>query len=349
LFEKVDPAAVLLADERRVGLYGGMLHAARRRGRLTMVIPYALSDLPDMVLPRKDKPDHYVDRRPYRLIKAWIRRRHPDQVYESEVGPLLFYPAVETLVLASLGILPPKPWVIGGGWADVVGLIGEADRRRFVEQGAPPQKMIVTGQPSLDVLYETWQRKDDLCQRLAVDYGLDGDKPFVVFAVPQLGEHKITGWEEHWAANMAVTETLAATGANVLLSLHPRSDPEQYAFLEDRFGVHILREPLSEALPAADIFVATYSSTVRWAVLLRIPAIVVDYGWFGYTFFDHFEGVIKVNDHAKLAPVLKKMLGDLAYYERLQALQADTSQEITMFDGQAVRRIVDLIEERIEQ
>jgi hypothetical protein len=112
--------------------------------------------------------------------------------------------------------------------------------------------------------------------------------------------------------------------------------------------VHILKESLREVLPAADLFVATYSSTVRWAVLLRIPGIVVDYGWFGYTFFDHFEGVIKVNRHDQLAPVLKEMLGSPAYYQRLQELQAAASEEIMVFDGQAVRRIVDLVEERIE-
>ena len=70
---------------------------------------------------------------------------------------------------------------------------------------------------------------------------------------------------------------LARSGASLLISLHPKSSRASYEAFVSQFGAKIVDRPLFEILPAADVFVAgAYSSTVRWAMALDIPAVNMD-------------------------------------------------------------------------
>ena len=51
---------------------------------------------------------------------------------------------------------------------------------------------------------------------------------------------------------------------HVLVSLHPSVTYEGMKYLEKR-GVTIVKEDISELIPLCDIFVASVSSTIRWA------------------------------------------------------------------------------------
>src|SRR5262249_35532508 len=131
--------------------------------------------------------------------------------------------------------------------------------------------------------------------------------------------------------------------AAVLLSLHPKSDPAAYRFLEAEFGARLLDQSLREVLPAADVFVGTYSSTVRWAVLLGVPTVVVDFYGFDYDIFDHFPGLVKVTDRALLAPTLKRLVDNPLYARELREGQRRAAPSVAPFDGRACRRLIDLV------
>ena len=168
-------------------------------------------------------------------------------------------------------------------------------------------------------------------------------KKLIICAVPPLAEAGILDWPRHWQEIRFLVSSLAQTGANVLLSLHPKSDARQYRFLEQEFRGHLLREPLRESLPAADLFVTYSSSTVRWAVMLGIPTVLVDFYGLNYTIYDHLAGVVKVTDRTALLSVFGQVLEDHNYYDYLKSEQKKAAQYVARFDGQATQRIIDLI------
>ncbi len=343
LFDQYDPVAVLLTGDRNLGIEAGVIRVAREKDRRRIVVTFAHSGRDDVALSRKEDPIYRMDARSQGILKRWIQRRYPDQIYQSQHGALLFFTPVTTIMLGRMNMLPPNPWTIGGGYSDAVTLIGEEDRERYIDMGVAAEKLVVTGQPSLDPLYRAACQVAALRESLIKKYGLDSAKKLLVCGVPQLAEHGIVDWATHWQEIRFLVAALAQTGSNVLLSLHPKSQPEQYRFLEGEYGVKLLQGPLGEILPVADVFTATFSSTVRWAVLLGIPTLVFDFYGFNFDIYDHLKGVVKVTDKALLGSTLCRMLDDQAYYEQLRHDQLQAAQHIALFDGQANRHIIDLI------
>ncbi len=343
LFDQVQPAALLLAGDRHLGVEPAFLRVAGERGCFRLIVPFAYSSKEGVAGLRKDQPIYDVASPPQWLLKQVLRWCYPDQVYQSAYGTLFCYPPVTILALAALGMLSTNPWVMGAGLSDMMAVFGEEDYHRALQDGVPASKLVITGQPALDTLYQTARATPHLISRVGATYHLEPQRPRIICSVPQLAEHDWFDWPRHWEEVRFLVGALVATGAHVLLSLHPKSDPAQYRFLESEYGAHLLREPLREVLPVADLFVATYSSTVRWAVLLGIPTVVVDFYDFHFDIYDHLGGVLVVNKKPLLVRVLRSVLEDPPFYAYLQRQQHQAAQRMAPFDGQACQRILDLI------
>jgi hypothetical protein len=346
VFEQYRPVALLLSSDRRGGTEATFIRVAREYQCFKLVVPFAYSQAESVAMLRKNWPLCQGGSNPQILLKYLVQILYPGQVYASPSGIFLFYPPVTTLSLAAMQMLSPNPWQMGGGFSDLVGVLSDAERNHYQQMGVPKEKIVVTGQPSLDSLYQVATNGQGLVSKLSETYCLDFGRKRILCAVPQLAEHGFLSWEQHWQEITFLVSSITQTGAHILLSLHPKSDPERYLFLEKQYGVHILREPLRMVLPTAHLFVATFSSTVRWAVLLGIPSVVVDFYGMNYSMYDHLPGVLKVTNKAVLVRVLRSVLENPSYYDYLKREQQKAAPTIARFDGQATQRILDLIGER---
>jgi hypothetical protein len=71
---------------------------------------------------------------------------------------------------------------------------------------------------------------------------------------------------------------LCRASFRVLLSVHPKEKTALYNhLLRGDTDSMISPQPLSEILPQADIFLASYSCTISWAGALGFPAAIIDY------------------------------------------------------------------------
>jgi hypothetical protein len=153
----------------------------------------------------------------------------------------------------------------------------------------------------------------------------------------------MASWNEHWRATDELFAALASSGAAALLSLHPKSNREDYAKAAGRHGLAILDEPLSAVLPAADLLVATFSSTVRWAIGLGIPAFVVDAIETNYELYNDLPGVTIFNDHNALGRDLRDFVAS-ADIRALHVVAAKRGAErVGLCDGGASERVVSAI------
>jgi hypothetical protein len=348
ILAQINPQALLVGDDRRAGFLAAILKEAKIRKCFILLVCYAVSHCRDELVPTRDgHPGFDLNAPRDRFLKKWIARRLPLQVFMSQAGPYLFYQAHPTMALHFMMMLSEDPWCVGGGLSDKVALTGEGDLQRYIKGGMDPSKLAVVGQPSLDTLFDSAREKDKLTEKLNLGYGFDSQKKLLICAVPQLAEHHVFDWETHWKEMDFLVNSLAGTGLNVLLSLHPKSQPEAYLKFEEKPNVRVAFEPLSTILPAGDIFVATFSSTVRWAVLLGIPTLVVDFYGFDYSVYDSLGGVKIVSNREKLSPALHNLAIDQVYYQNQVEQALKTAPEVAPFDGLARQRIIDLVWQQV--
>ena len=137
--------------------------------------------------------------------------------------------------------------------------------------------------------------------------------------------------------------TLLEMEANCLISLHPKMDLRRYRFIEAEYGIPISTERLVDILPAAGIFAATFSSTVQWAVLCRVPTVLFDFYGFNYPMYESLKGVKVVTDKMAFAPHLRRLLLNQEYYLEMSSEQEKMAACISPFDGRCMERILAVI------
>ncbi len=179
--------------------------------------------------------------------------------------------------------------------------------RQLRSYGMQEEKMIVTGKPSFDRVFLA-QSPDRIAAHRQI-LGLSDHSRVVLCAVPQLGEHHILPWAEHWKETEELFRSLAQLpDAVVLLSLHPKSDIAAYAPLARRFSLTIASQRIFELLPLCTAFVASHSSTILLALTLGKPVVLLDYYKMGNTMFDHEPGITVLRDRSALVPALQCIL-----------------------------------------
>lgn len=260
---------------------------------------------------------------------------------------MFFHPAWTGLAAWCLGMMPKKPWIIGGGSATLMAAESEAIKRDLIEQGMTPEKLVVTGKPGLDAIAEQLRTVRASEKRKAL--GIPDGVKVILCSVPQLAEHDLLSWDRHKQEMEFLFQTMVATGAYVLLSLHPKSDRAWYQPLADGAGVHINDERIYQLLPVCDIFIATYSSIVAQAIALHKPSIVIDFYELQYPLYADAPGVTVLRDREKFLPLLKNLLTDANLYDTYVRAQKDHGTEWALLDGKNTERVIALVNRLIKE
>ncbi len=344
LFLGEAPDAVVIYDDRRVRPDMVLRSIAAKHNVPVIIVPFAVSSVEADVHARRNNVACQVGTMPWCGLKKWIARRWPAQVMRNgSQGSILFFEGLETLLLAALGCLPARPWVLGGSDPEIVCALGADHRHYLIAGGVPVNRIAVTGQPSLDTVAMGVDEIAVLKDRLCRQYQLAGDRPLIVCAVPQYGEHGMAPWKRHWEATEELFAALSASGADVLLSLHPKSKQSNYEQYATRNRLRILVEPLSSALPAASLLVATFSSTVRWAIGLGIPAFVIDVVATNYELYSDLAGVVILDSHEELARRLGRFVRDSEMRTQLTCAAQVSADRVGRLDGTASQRVANAI------
>src|SRR5262249_10204820 len=137
--------------------------------------------------------------------------------------------------------------------------------------GMAREQMRVVGSTADDVLAEVSAhrefRRDELCRSL----GLPAHRPIILTALPPDFLYLTGGRPECDFRNFEslvefwVKSLCSVNGYSVVISMHPSAKPEDARALE-RHGARISTLSTPELVPLCDFFVASISSTIRWAI-----------------------------------------------------------------------------------
>lgn len=339
LLQAIKPQTLVLGSGRTAQWEIAFIKACREHGIRTVVpsMAYAAARK-DMVKSRKGLD--YYGRYHKKTLKTF-----PDQfALDSETNEWVScYPADIIWEASAKGALLPNPWILGGGACDLVLVSGQDEFQRNLNDGADPRRLLVTGYRSHDLLFQSHKHKDEIRRTLHHDYALNQDKKLLIASLPPLAEHGWLDKDQHLKEIHFILNIFRELKADCLVSLHPRMDPDSYTFIEKKYGIKIISEPLGEVLAAADVFTASFSSTIEWAVLLGVPAVVFDFYGYGYDIYDHFNGVSIINNKDALQNKLQELISEKTVWQEASNKQIMSRGKLSLFDGICTDRIIQAI------
>jgi hypothetical protein len=345
ILDKLNVRVVVIADDRSLGWDIGVVCAATRRGIRTVTIPFALSD------PAADWV-HRIHRSQFDLAEGhWITRAikkklavaYPANVRRQDGRELMFLTIGQASALRMWNALPSTPWAYGGGITEFAAVYGTGVKDKQVGLGVAVGKLIVTGQCSMDQLYSMRNNTHQLKAALAENLRLDIKTPIIICAVPPYKELGLMPPTRHWDLTESMVRDLRQTGANLVLSLHPRSQQSEYSDLAARYGAIIAGQSLIQILPVADLFVASHSSTVRWAILLTIPTLVLDDFNVGASGLFDPDGIVLVHTRDTLQERARELLYDKNERQLIRLRLEQQGSLLDPFDGKNTSRLIQLL------
>ncbi len=316
----------LLASDRSSGVEASVYFLAKKIELKTVVLSFAYSA--DFISS-------------YKLREAKIYKNaipSSNNVYVDEVlGSRTFFRPFEEFALTRLGVFPNNPWVLGSGCCDFMLLESDREKERLIRLGGDASKYITTGAASHDDLYNSLLEKKSINDALIKKYQLSYDRNIVI-SLPQYFEHGLCEKKLHFQYIEDLLYQLSDLNFNLIISLHPKMNLDNYIYLKSKFQIVILEESLSNVIVVADIFLATYSSTIAWALMCQIPVVIFDHIGLNYSdFYSEFDFKV-VKDNLELKAEVEHKI------DLLSSISSENEvKNLSPFDGACVDRIVCLL------
>jgi len=149
----------------------------------------------------------------------------------------------------------------------------------------------------------------------------------------------IEGWIESFRA--------LGDRANILVRPHPRASMNRY----DAFSspnVRFTWQPTAELIPLCDLYVASISATIRWAISCGIPVINYDAYRYRYGDYDNAAGVIRAESLTDFRDHLTRFVSDRSFAADLAEQQRGEMRYWGVAGHNLARRFAAVVLEVIE-
>jgi len=288
--------------------------------------------------------------------RSWTNRLayflFPRWGYVHKGRRLVALPASQVFAREWLGIAPPLPWILHSGYADALAVESEAVRDYCIAEGLSPEKIKVTGSSTHDIISMIISKSAAKRLELYVDLSLPDGRPMILSALPpdsfNMGRPLCEFKEyddliEFWCRSLA-----AIKAYNIVICLHPSVTVHEMKHIE-KFGVKIARAPTYQLIPLCDIFVASISSTIQWAIACGKPVVNYDVYRYRYSDYLNVDGVINIEDKSDFVNTLQRLTSDTNYYAEKAVRQSVHANKWGCLDGMAGDRLIQLFDDLIGQ
>lgn len=271
------------------------------------------------------------------IVNRILAALRPQLVQEYNGRRLIFDSGLHIIIYKLLGLWVGNPWVLGSGHISYLGVSGRDDWNRYIMQQIPREKLIITGLAEYDDLYVRDRNyPSDPSGRLRLTY-----------AIPPLPEHAILSWQDHIKILNEVLECLKKLPVELQLSLHPQHPKEVYEALAEKHGIRVADVKTRDLIPSTDIYLCTYSSTMKFALAALVPTIHLDlYNIIETSRFD-FLGLIQAFSMEHLAKAIMDLHNPSFYLDIVNSLKI-SRKKLLQVDGRATERLAQVVMELLE-
>lgn len=347
--DRLQPTLIVVGQDYAGSASALLIEAGHRRGVSTMLVPFALGTAREVAESLHGSSAYQVSASPLNRLLVWAR---PHWLHRYKGHRLVRLPGSQALPVELLGLAPPHPWIPNSGAADVLAVESQEMLDYYADMSFAPDQLALTGSMNDDVLHAALVRRDELRSTIEEELELEPGRPLLLCAWPpdQFGGRKLDDCDfssykrlcQFWAESLA--EARDRFGYNVVVRLHPvlrRSDMDA---LQD-LGIPMSRRPTADLIPLADVFVASVSSTIRWAISAGMPVVNFDVYRYGYTDFREDHGVLTSETSEDYLRDLRRVVGDADFREALLDRQRPVRGRWGALDGRSGDRMAALARE----
>lgn len=342
--EVVQPDLIVLPEDNVETLSTIFVAKGRRLNIPSMIIPFTI---PNPLEPARYYHDNplYQARGP---IARRLVRRHPKWRFYHEGRDLLRQPAIKASCQEFLGLSSPAPWVLNRGYAVSIALDSEAQRDLYIKLGFPVEQLKVIGDMNGAMFHRVRSHKQQFAEEICSRYGWPSDRPLILCGFPpdqyqgtDTSRFEFPDYDalvEAWMTSFG----LVGDRANILVRPHPRIPLKRLSALEGP-NVRVLLQPTAELIPICDLYVASISATIRWAIACGVPVINYDTYRYRYADYDSAAGVLGVEDVREFRSLLQRFIDDEKFAADLKVRQRGVMNYWGQLDDGAGRRLSALV------
>lgn len=343
--EDADVDVLIVMEDNAEGLTGIITHAARRSHIPFIIVP---DYIPNPLEPARfyaNSLDHVVASFRSVLVALLL----PHWRLRLSQRSLLRLPPKDVLSRKLLGGDRPQPWILNSGYAAAICIEGQAMKSHYGALGFIENKLHAIGSPRDDILWHKIQKNIDRNSRLVQELAIDPRLPTVLCSFPpdQYGPSgavnagfEFSSYDQLMLRWFEVLNGMVGA-ANIVVKPHPRLDVGRLVdFAGD--GVRLSTVSTETLLPLADLYVASVSTTIRWALALGLPVINYDTYGYGYQDFRAAKGLVDVYRINDFRRELALFVSDQAAAAELHRRAEWDAQTWGRIDGQFGVRFAEL-------
>lgn len=331
---------LVILPEENVGYQSAMyVNAAHELGRSSVVVPYTIANATEAAEHAINNPRLFV-RGPWR---KFIARLYPRWVYKHHGRRLLLQPSCYILTAEWLKLAPPDPWMINSGSADAITVESQIMMNYYLNNGIPAKRLALTGSVSDDLLASGLRKASKQRQALDLRAGLDPKKPLLLcafpppwFPRPSCDFSDFRSLIDFWLESLRLVPS-----CTVALHLHPRIQPSDEAYISQA-GFPIIHEDIPSLIPLCDLYLASISATIRWAIACGKPVINYDVYKYRFNDYDTAPGVMTVERRDDFRNILRVIEADSKFLSSMAEKQRTVSHNWGVLDGRSQQRLLDL-------
>jgi hypothetical protein len=250
-------------------------------------------------------------------------------------------------------MVPPIPWLINSGDADVIAAESQFMADYYLRAGIGQDKIKITGALSDDKLFQIRLERDRHRSELEERYGfLIKDKLILIGLPPdQFSAGKREGCEFDNYQDLirfivSIVTKLGGDHVTVLINLHPRIRRSDVDWLSS-LGAFIVDESIEDLVPLSDIYIAVASATIRLAISCALPVVNFDAYQYDYDDYKKMAGVLEIKSKNDYEIFVSRLLNDDDFYFATKLLQEETASSLCLLDGKSGARILALFDRLI--
>jgi len=317
VFSQKTYAALVLSEDNVELDTAVWIAAARKSGVRSVIVPYTISNVAEFA-------ESYVHHEPYQVrfnvlnrLVAWLL---PKWVLSYKGRRFLRSSYPRVIAMEMLGLAPPNPWFLNSGYADVIAVESTAMEKRYRAAEVPARQLSITGSLADDVMTKVLVATPR--QVFLQKQGLEDGKPVLLCAFPpDQNTFDRPGCEfssfdqmiEFWGGALGKLR-----GWSVVIRPHPKTKRERLEKF-GKCGLKISFEDTAALIPFCDVYIASASATIRWAIACGKPVINYDVYQYGYDDYANVEGVLLVNTCREFLKMLDSTTEDGSFRSRLRS------------------------------
>lgn len=315
------------------------IEGARRRAARTILIAYdALS--PDFF--RKAHADDPAYRVGARTAEVLVEE-FPRWIRQAGDHAMTRLPLVLALGRELAGLGSPDPWRVNTEEVDALCVESPRILEGHLAYGYDPERLVVTGHPHMDRLAAGLQDRSGIRRTLTQRHGLADDKPLIVVAMPpnQFAARRPAEFASYGDLVGAFAAEASRLDAAVIVTPHPATSAGERQLMRS-YGVAVAEGPTAAVLPAADLFINSVSTTMKWALACGIPVVNYDCYQYGYRDYDDVAPVATVHDRRAFSRAMDRWADPDERVAWRTAAAAESSRW-GLLDGRCMERVLALM------